>query len=344
MIPIDALSWDGSRHSRQLGCPDTAPFTFRGLPWLVSESRLLKFLALTLTVILLTGCTNSKLIIGPLYNRLDDQMRNEFNKLGNFNETQNSAFEQAVGTFHVWHRQEEMPKYADLFQEVADSISISGATDRKDIKRWAGDAEDYSRNVRECHPVNYLFDLIRSLDDQQINSIEKRFDSERRKNRERYGKQTREERIERRLKNIVKWAGRIGLDFSTAQRKIIKDGLTRQVSLRKEYYSLSNEWNSRLFVLARNQGSPAYDEALSNHIAQLWTLLEDSHPREWESIRALWRNTIYTLIGTFSKEQRDSTSRWLSKMGRTVRAIANDTPSFRMGSDPTVGCLVTTNN
>ncbi|MFT5046638.1 MAG: hypothetical protein ACI8UP_003617 [Porticoccaceae bacterium] len=344
MIPIDALSWYESRRSRHSVCLIDAPNSVSRRSKVRGRSGLLKLVALALLAVLLTACTNSKVIIGPLYNRLDDQMRSEFKKLGNFNENQMSAFEQAVGTFHVWHRQVEMPKYADLLQEVADSISTVGSTNRNDVTRWATSAEEYSRNVRECHPVNYLFALIQSLSDKQINLLEKRFNSERQKNRERYGTKTREERVERRLKNIVKWAGRLGLNFSTTQRDIIRDGLSQQVSLRKEYYALSSEWNSNLFVLARNQDNPAYDELLANHMTKLWTLLEDAHPDEWHSIRDLWRNTIYTLIGTFSKEQRDSASRWLKKMGTTVRAISEDTPSFNIVNDPAVGCLTVASN
>lgn len=344
MIPIDALSWDGSRRSRQSVCQIDIPYSALDLSKVTPRSGFLKLVLLTLLAVLLTGCTNSKLIIGPLYNRLDNQMQSEFDKFGDFNETQNNAFKQAIGTFHVWHRQVEMPKYADLLQEIAASISTSGSTERNDVARWATNIEKYSRNVRECHPGNYLFDLIQSLTDTQINFIEKRFNSERQKNRERNGTQTREERVERRLKNIVKWAGRLGLDFSPAQRNIIQDGLIQQVSLRKEYYQLSNEWNTNLFVLARNQDNRAYDKDLKNHITKLWTLLEVAHPEEWHSIRNLWRNTVYTLIGTFSKEQRDSTSQWLKKMEKTVRAISKDTPSFNISNDPDVGCLTIAEN
>jgi hypothetical protein len=344
MIPIDALSWDGSRRSRQSSCQVDASTSMQLLPKLMVKTELLKLVAITLLVVLLTGCTNSKLIIGPLYNRLDDQMREEFNKLGDFDEAQNSAFEQAVGTFHVWHRQVEMPKYADLLQEVADSIAISAATKRNDGARWATSVEAYSRNVRECHPGNFLFDLTRSLSDQQINFIENRFKSERKKNRERYGSQTREERVDRRLKNIVKWSGRLGLDFSTAQQSIIREGLNEQVSLRNEYYALSDEWNSNFFVLARDQDNLDYHDALANHMTKLWSLIEDAHPEDWQANRDMWREKIHTLIGTFSKEQRNSSSSWLKKMGKTIRAISNDKPSFNIGNDPAVGCLVVTNN
>lgn len=338
MIPIDSHSWETAKRSETATSPQTLTTV------LSARAKSLRAVAILTATLVLAGCTNSKLIIGPLYNRLDDQMRSEFNKLGDFNDAQVEAFEQAVGTFHVWHRQSEMPKYADLLAEIAQSIGEKDATSQADVDGWAADLEQLSKNVRECHPVNYSIDLIQSLTDKQIDFIERRFNSEREKNRDRYAGQTHEERVERRLKNIVKWSGRLGLNFTTAQKKILRDSLTEQVSLRKEYYQLSSEWNQYLFLLARNQQNPAYDEALSSHISKLWTLLEQAHPEEWRSIRDLWQNTTYTLIGTFSQPQRTVTKQWLSKMGKTIDAISRDKPSFRVSNDASHGCLVAQNN
>jgi len=303
----------------------------------------LKLLATLLAAVLLVGCTNSKLIIGPLYNRMDDQMRSEFNKLGKFNEEQKLAFEQAVGTFHVWHRQSEMPLYADLIQEFAASIATEGATTQEDIKRWAQRIEQYSQNARQCHPANYLFSLIQSLSDQQINFIERRFRNERKRNREKYAKRTKDERIERRLKNIVKWSGRLGLELRADQKAILRESFRRQISLRDEYYALSDAWNRKLFVLARDQQNPDYQEVMADHVSTLWNLMERNHPEQWKEIRELWRNTSYVLIESLSDSQRSLSSRWLNKMGRTVRAISKDKPSFKVGTDPSVGCLVVAN-
>ncbi len=342
MIPIENPSWAASQGLQPLS---TRLRTSRG--GLMSPTmfkKMLRGLALLMAVTILAGCTNSKLIIGPLYNRLDDQMRNEFNKMGTFTDAQTQAFEQAVGTFHVWHRQNEMPKYADLLGEIAQSIGQQGATSKADVDSWAASLEVLSKNVRECHPVNYSIDLIQSLSDKQIDAIERRFKAERLKNREKYGSQTKEERVERRLKNMVKWSGRLGLDFTTAQKAILRDSLTQQVSLRKEYYALSEEWNNYLFFLARNQENPAYDAALQKHISRLWTLLEKAHPEEWHAIRDLWRETTYTLIGTFSRDQRTVTRQWLSKMAKTVKGISRDKPSFKVNPDAGDGCLVAATN
>jgi len=276
--------------------------------------------------------------------RLDNQIRDEFNKLGDFNAQQKDAFEQAVGTFHVWHRQNEMPQYASLIQELASSIQQPGRTSRENVNEWADNIESFAKSVRECHPVNFLVDTIQTLSDKEVTFIEKRFASERKKNRERRKSRTQEERIERRLANTVKWAGRIGWDFTQVQKDIVRAGLLQQPSLRDEYVALSTEWTNYLFILARNQSNPNYHRDMSNHIAKLWTLMEKGHPDEWRQIRDIWKNTSFTLITSMSTAQRKAVSQWLAKMGRTVSSISEDTPSFKVGDDPQVGCLVSINN
>jgi hypothetical protein len=108
-------------------------------------------------LLLVQGCTNSKFVIGPPYNRLDDKMRDEFNKFGAFNKQQIASSEARLGTFHVWHRQSELPHYAELLRAIAGSI---GDADRGDdeLQRWFDTAELHSRSVRECHPITAVIE------------------------------------------------------------------------------------------------------------------------------------------------------------------------------------------
>jgi len=296
-------------------------------------------LPLALTV-LLGACTNSKLVISPLYNRLDDQMRKEFNKLGDFDDAQKAMFEVAVGTGHVWHRQSELPRYAELLKTIASSLSVPGRTTPDVIAAWAEAVEARAVAARECHPVNFLFDLTRSLSDDEIDFIERRFARERVKNREKYESRTREERITNRLDNIDKWARRIGIEFDAQQRAIVRSGLEDQVSLRREYFQLSDRWKKTLFQYAREQDAPDYDERMQAHFAELWTLLENAHPDEWQSNRDLWRRVSARLEQSLTAEQRLKASAWLSKMANTLVAISKDEPSFKVVADPRLGCLV----
>ncbi len=290
--------------------------------------------------LLLSACTNSKMIISPLYNRLDDRIRSEYNKLGDFNEEQTAAFEEALGTFHVWHRQSELPRYAELLGQIADTIAKPGATTAADVKSWMQRAEAHSLEARQCYPANFLAGTVRTLSDEQLTRIERRFKSERTKNRKRYDSRTPEERVEFRLERLEKWLGRIQLDLTAKQLSALQDSLSQQISLRKQYYALSDQWNRRLFNLARQQEAADYEARLQDHMDSLWSLLESNYPQQWQANRELWQRTVLDLVNSLSKEQRRQASQWLATMGRTLQAVSKDKPSFKVDTDPAVGCLV----
>lgn len=293
-----------------------------------------------LLLLILSGCTNSKLVIGPLYNRLDNQMRDEFHKLAKWNEDQISHFEARVGTFHVWHRQEELPKYAALINTIQASIRDRGTTTADDVRNWVDTAETYSRNARVCHPVNFSYDLMQSLTDEQINFIEKRFKSERKKNFTKYLDSTPEERRQRRLDNVVKWAGRIGLDFNNTQKKMLAEALAQQISLRRQYYALVDNWSRDLFIIARKQDAPDYEEKMQIQMNKLWSLMENAHNTEWQANREMWRNFGFRFVQSLSHDQRIQASTWLDKMGSTISGISKDNPSFEVSNNPAHGCMV----
>ncbi len=307
-----------------------------------SNKRLRIRLTLAMLAVLATisGCSNSKVFISPVYNRLDDQMRKEFNKLGDFNEDQTAAFEQRLGTYHVWHRQSELPQYSNLLRDIAASIEQTNNTSEEDIGKWIATSEKFTKALRECHPVNFSYDLMRTLTDEQLNFIQRRFGSERKKNREAYFARTPEQRIERRYNNIIKWAGRLDFDFTDTQKLMLRETLEKQVSLRKEYYKLSDRWNRKLFLYAKRQDSPTYTRDMDAHIQSLWTLLEDGHTKEWETNRKLWRDFGSKFVDSMTGDQRKKASIWMTRLAKTLDSISTDEPSFKVTNDPTLGCLV----
>jgi len=293
-----------------------------------------------LLLFIVSGCTNSKLVIGPLYNRLDDQMRGEFHKLAKWNDDQIDQFEERVGTFHVWHRQEELPKYAAVLDDIQKSIRQRGTTTAEDMNGWIDSVETFSLNARVCHPVNFSYELMQSLTDNQVNFIEKRFASERKKNFTKYLDATPEERRTRRVNNVVKWASRVGFDFNNTQKRMLTQAMSDQISLRRQYYALVDVWARELFVIARKQDAPDYEEKMRAQVNKLWSLLEKAHNEEWQANRKMWREFGFEFVKSMNYDQRIHASNWLGKMGRTIDGISKDTPSFKVTNKPELGCIV----
>ena len=301
--------------------------------------KLIKITASALLVVVLAGCTTSKVLIAPLYNRLDDQMRGEFHKLAKWNDAQIEHFESRVGAFHVWHRQEELPKYANLLNDIQSTIRVRDKTTKVDVNNWIDTAEGFSQEVRTCHPVNFSYDLMQTLSDEQVNFIERRFASERKKNYTKYLASTPEERRAKRVDNVVKWASRIGFDFNNTQKRMLEQTIAKQISMRRQYYALVDKWAKDLFVIARQQQASDYEQKMKLQVNKLWTLLEKSHNKEWQANRELWRGFGYEFVQSLSHDQRIHASNWIEKMADTVQSISEDKPSFTATGNPQHGCI-----
>ncbi len=312
------------------GCSKYKAFSTRSVHW--------PFL-IVLAALFLSGCT-SKLVVGPLYNRLDDQMRSEFHKLAKFNDEQTAHFEQRVGHFHVWHRQVEIPLYAQLLSDIRTSIKEPNKTSAADIKKWVDTAESFTRSIRECHPVNFSYDLMQTLTDPQVNFIEKRFANERRKNFARYNSRTPEERRARRYSNIIKWAGRANFKFTRRQKAMIKETMAKQISMRPQYYQAADNWAKTLFRLARQQDDPHFEDKVATQLTKLWTLLENAHPEQWQANRDLWQNFGLRFVASMTPDQRVTANAFLRKMSSTLIGISKDKPSFKPTNHPAHGCTI----
>jgi len=293
-----------------------------------------------LSTIVLTGCFNSKLVVGRLYNLLDNQIRDEFHKLAEFNDDQIEYFEKRVGTFHVWHRQSELPKYAALLDDIQSSVRERDQTSAADVEGWFDSIETFSKSVRNCYPVNFSFELMQTLTDEQVTFIERRFANERKKNYARYLEKTPDERREDRIERVVTWTGRIGLELNNTQIAMLRDTLNNQISMRKQYYQLVDQWNKDLFIIARNQEAADYKSKMKAHISSLWTLMEITHTEQWQANRKLWRDFAFKFVQSLTYDQRIQAGAWLEKLGNTLGEIAQDEPSFKVTNNPAHGCMV----
>ena len=303
----------------------------------------LKLLFSTVALLTVVACGNSKLILGPLYNRLDDQMRKEFNKLGDFTEEQSSDFEQRLQTYHLWHRRQQLPRYAALIDEIVSTVKVKGTTTDVDIRRWFASVEGFAVNARSCHPINYSFEFMKSLTDDQVNFIEARFANQQKKNQKRYNSRTREERIDRRYKNILKWTGRVGFQLTSEQKVLLKETFRKQISLRKQYWALSAQWNKDFFTLARQQQRRTYDTRMEEQLNRLWNLLESNETESWSANRQLWNGFFFEFVQSMTSTQRSWVDSWAGKLARTLRDMSDDRVRFESTRgdviDPSLGCV-----
>ena len=304
--------------------------------------RYLRFktvLLLGIVLLLVSACTNTKVVLSFVYNRLDNQIRSEFNKLGKFDRSQKAEFEKRLQTFHYWHRRVELPRYVGLISEIRNKTAAPGKTTSSDIHRWFEKIEAGTEELLSCYPAHFSTDLLRTLDNDQINFIERRFANEQRKNIKKHNSKTREERMNKRLKEVVKWSGRIGFDLTQQQKDMLLKAMYDTISMHKEYYALTKPWNKRFFATLRDKKASDYEAQLKKQMAASYKLVDLSHPQKVEMNREIWRNFVVDFEKSLTESQRKWINSYFGKLAGNLSLIAKDKVSFKPHGDAALGCL-----
>ena len=288
--------------------------------------------------LLVAGCTNSPFLVGVFYDRLDDKAIDAADEWVGFTAAQADEFDAYAGTFHTWHRRAELPRYAALMRDMTRGLSTWDQATPEDFTGWFDAVRSRAEALRACHPARFATPLVRTLSQQQIDRMERIWREKRAENIDRAGERTRAERIERRVENIDTWAGRLGVDLDPDQLTLLEDAFLRQVSLHDEYRALSDDWNGKLFALARDADAPDHDVRMEAHVDDWFDMVEKAHPERWAANRLLWRDTAVAFEKTLSRQQRRDALRWVNKMADTLDTLALDTPDWLPGDDPRYGC------
>lgn len=264
-----------------------------------------------------------------------------FERLTEFTEVQTAEFDQIADNFHFWHRKSELPVYAELLSNIQKSIRARKATSREDVAQWLKQSETFTRSFRACHPINFSNNIIRTLTDEQLAAIKVKRSMRQQERRKRYFDETPDQRVKRRGDTILKWIGRTGLQLNDKQQAMLRETLASQISLRTQFFTLSTDWNIRLYAILDDRDSPELEARMETHLDELWHLLERAHPDEWKQNRDLWTDFALRLIKSFSGEQRTYTSGWIRKMGKTLQNVSRRNPTPNQFSEET-GCSVQT--
>ena len=100
-------------------------------------NTLLRPFLLVFICMFVLGCTNSRLILRPLYNKLDDQFESQMLRYGSFSEEQTAAISDLVDHFHVWHRQTQLPAYELLLKDVAERLASTDELSLEEVTNWS---------------------------------------------------------------------------------------------------------------------------------------------------------------------------------------------------------------
>lgn len=296
--------------------------------------------AMGLGLLVLSACSNSKLLIGFFYDRADNKAIEGIAQWTDLDRSQMTEVRAYIGTVHTWHRKTQLPVYADWIRSMTAVLATENQATPENFDTWFAGMRSHMEAIRQCHPAHYAVPLGRSLTAAQVDQAEATWLEKRAENRARFSDLSRQERIESRVAGTAKFLGRLGFDLDKNQRALIKATMQLQPRMRKESRALSDQWNETFFELLRDPGARDYEQRISAHISDWFGLVERAYPDEWNERRMLWREFAIRFEKTLSTEQRSHAVTWLNKLSRTLDSISKDSPDWTPADDPAYGCVV----
>jgi len=280
---------------------------------------------LLMNCLLLSACA-STLVIKTAYNRLDDRIASNFRDYADFSDEQLREIEAMAKSFHRWHRNTQLPRYATLLQGIAGTLASRQAISTTDAESWANEFRYLSMQVRQCHPLNRSIDLMAGLNDRQVKQAISHLRERQDEFKTRYESETIEQRLQRRFDSTLKWSARAGFDFNDEQRQLLVQTLARQHSLGKQRLALRAQWLDELENILGNRSGPDFNDQASAHIGRLWDLTERHHPRLWRENEELWTDFSQQFFELSSTDQRKIMIDQLNKYARIIRSLVPATP------------------
>ena len=274
-----------------------------------------KILLAVLCVALLSSCTTK-----VAYHFLDFGIAWYLGKYVSLDNQQKEYVKTTLDEFHQWHRQTQLPQYANFLQAFQDSLQheISG-----DMLH----AETDKAQVLLDQSISYLFPhgvkVISTFSDEQEKEILKNFEKEREKYYKKRIDVDREEVIKARIKELKDFISPYIGRMSKEQKQWTEDWAQSLVPFEELTYAQQELWAQQLQEVLDKRNDEVY---LRKHMEQLFASNTDQWPQETQQVYSENQRITYdfmaNLINSLNPEQRQKMNRKLSNLIQDLRELA----------------------
>ncbi|NNC99624.1 MAG: hypothetical protein HKN85_05535 [Gammaproteobacteria bacterium] len=246
----------------------------------------------------------------------------EFLSYADFTETQKRQIRAAVNDTVAWHREHELPRYADGIDEFEQRILKRGAVPA-DIDWLFDTLTETGRRFNARSPLLSLIPVMASLDRTQMAqisaNIEKGFEESKRE-REKEAGHDPAERIADGLHKVFR---RLGLRLRQNQRARII-GQLRQRQMNQEIQdAIWQQWSQQLLEIMERRATVGFADQFSSHYYARLKLLEHSVPKIWLHDRQLFKAILLELFQSLDTEQIESMHQGLKKVRNVLLELSD---------------------
>ena len=285
------------------------------------------------------ACTNSKLVLRPLYNSLDDRFEDPIFEHADFDESQTREIEELMDHFHVWHRKTQMDGYARLLEDIVRQLRASDDVSADDVERWGEAFSGYRATLASCNPFYASANIIASLSDKQVIDIREHREKEREARRARRAEDDDEEDKAEHVKQTKRYLGLIGLDLNQQQLDDFSDTMDATLQPETPMGPLREKLDTEMYALLEKRADPNWEQMLIKYIDDRRQAFADRRKATREHNRELWTAYALRTLQNLESEQKKVAADYLDGLAATTKALAADDPSYQKRGASEYACL-----
>lgn len=259
-----------------------------------------------------------------VYNRLDWLTHYYLSSQVSLDGPQSSELRANLREFFVWHRSNELPRYASFLERFA---SAAGRPlTREQLESGSGEIEDFVRtSITRGAPdaARWLDGLRPQQVDELFANLEKKEQESRKEHCDLESTKRREKSVERFIENVEDWTGRL----RRSQRELVAARLATTSG--DPCLDLSAQARSRIEFRAlvdRHRRQADFAERIASFLTRPEDRWEPAYAEAYASNRAIIFDLIADLDRTMSAEQRRRALSRLREFAGNLRKLAVEPP------------------
>ncbi|WP_413663101.1 DUF6279 family lipoprotein [Microbulbifer sp. CNSA002] len=274
-----------------------------------------RLIILLVVASLLSSCSS----IQFAYNNIDYWIRWKLRDYVDLNSQQELEFQGALNSFFHWHRQTQLPKYADFLSQLADKVD-QGQLENPQLAPVEKEVYHFIESASN-NAFNLMLPIVAQLTPQQIDRLQHNLAKKQQKTLEKW--QRSPWKIQRHRDRQIRRESRRWLGSLTEQQKQLIAAWVKQVEynpvLRNEQHMI---WQQHAIELLR-QKPDGYQQQLRGLLENPDQLWSDEYRKAQEQRKTQARELGEQILSSTSPTQRRHLSKTLRDYAQDFRSLAS---------------------
>ena len=262
-----------------------------------------QFLVLAI-VLIMASCAPNNLSIRLAYSRLDNVLYERLSSYANFNDDQLEWIDAESKEYQVWHRQTELPEYAEYFSRVAALIESGEPLTTQDVDALMVRLEYFSSRGYRHSPFANSTAFLKQVSDVQVLEMSRYFEQRNAKWLQHLEDRSNVLGNDERIDRLQTTFDRLGLSLNLQQRQILNKGFDRYHGRREDRITAWKIWQQQFLVILAERSSATFSTRMQAHLDVYREQMKIQYPERSKKNRQIAIQVVTDLLNSLTDNQR----------------------------------------